>query len=74
MSEAAPKANPTEAEYTVDIAVIGGGAAGLTAANTALDEGKTVLLVEKMGITGGSGSKRREYLCRGNLSTEGQRH
>ena len=54
MSEAAPKANPTEAEYTVDIAVIGGGAAGLTAANTALDEGKTVLLVEKMGITGGS--------------------
>ncbi|EEF66806.1 FAD binding domain protein [Holdemania filiformis DSM 12042] len=53
-SEPAPIANPTESEYTVDIAVVGGGAAGLTAANTALDEGKSVLLVEKMGITGGS--------------------
>ena len=53
-SEPAPAANPTESEYTVDIAVVGGGAAGLTAANTALDEGKSVLLVEKTGITGGS--------------------
>ena len=43
-----------DAEYTVDIVVVGGGAAGLTAANTALDAGKSVLLVEKMGITGGS--------------------
>ena len=53
-SEPAPIANPTESEYTVDIAVVGGGAAGLTAAHTALDEGKSVLLVEKTGITGGS--------------------
>ena len=50
----APSAFATEAEYTADIVIVGGGAAGLTAANTALDAGKTVLLVEKMGITGGS--------------------
>ena len=51
---AAPCIFPAEAEYTADIVIVGGGAAGLTAANTALDAGKTVLLVEKMGITGGS--------------------
>ncbi len=50
----APSAFPVEAEYTADIVIVGGGAAGLTAANTALDAGKSVLLVEKMGITGGS--------------------
>lgn len=50
----APSTFAVDAEYTADVVVVGGGAAGLTAANTALDAGKTVLLVEKMGITGGS--------------------
>ena len=50
----APAFPAGDAEYTVDVVVVGGGAAGLTAANTALDAGKSVLLVEKMGITGGS--------------------
>lgn len=53
-AEAAPTSFETENEYTADIVVVGGGAAGLTAANKALDEGKSVLLIEKMGITGGS--------------------
>lgn len=53
-AEAAPAFDACEPEYAVDVVVVGGGAAGLTAANTALDAGKRVLLVEKMGITGGS--------------------
>ena len=40
--------------YDVDIVVIGAGAAGLSAANTALEAGKSVLILEKVGITGGS--------------------
>ena len=50
----APSSFAVEGEYTADIVVVGGGAAGLVAANTALDAGKSVILVEKAGITGGS--------------------
>lgn len=53
-SESASTAFATEEEYSADIVIVGGGAAGLSAANKALDEGKSVLLIEKMGITGGS--------------------
>ena len=40
--------------YTYDIAVIGGGPAGLAAAITAARGGKRVLLVDKNGYLGGN--------------------
>ncbi|MDO5299798.1 MAG: FAD-dependent oxidoreductase [Clostridia bacterium] len=40
--------------YDVDVVVVGAGAAGLSAAQTALEAGANVLLVEKVGVTGGS--------------------
>ena len=40
--------------YDVDIVIVGAGAAGLAAANTALEAGANVLVVEKTGVTGGS--------------------
>lgn len=43
--------------YDVDVVVVGGGAAGLTAGISALEEGAKVLIVEKQGITGGSTSR-----------------
>ena len=47
---------PTGADetYNVDIVVVGAGAAGLSAANTALEAGANVLILEKTGVTGGS--------------------
>lgn len=54
VNKEAPHINLTESEYDVDIVVVGSGIAGLTAANTAKDEGKSVLLVEKLGVVGGS--------------------
>ena len=38
----------------VDIVVVGAGAAGLSAATTALEAGANVLVLEKTGVTGGS--------------------
>lgn len=43
-----------DAVYDVDVVVVGAGAAGLSAANTALESGANVLLLEKGGVTGGS--------------------
>ena len=40
-------------EYTADIAVIGGGIAGVAAATAAAREGKEVLLIEQSGCLGG---------------------
>ena len=51
------KAVPADPEGLADhydVVVIGTGGAGLTAAITAANEGKTVLLMEKLGICGGS--------------------
>ena len=38
----------------VDIVVVGGGGAGMTAAITAADEGKSVLVIESQGMVGGN--------------------
>lgn len=45
---------PTDETYDVDVVVVGAGAAGLAAANTALEAGANVLVLEKVGVTGGS--------------------
>lgn len=43
-----------EKEYTADVAVIGGGGAGMVAAIVAADAGKKVILVEKQAMLGGN--------------------
>ncbi len=47
-----PKAE--DAVYEADVVIVGAGAAGLAAANTALEAGANVLVLEKAGVTGGS--------------------
>ena len=51
--KAAPEEEIADA-YTADVCVVGGGGAGLAAAISAAQEGATVVVVEKCGITGGS--------------------
>jgi succinate dehydrogenase/fumarate reductase flavoprotein subunit len=51
--DAAPAA-PMASKDTVDVVVIGGGLAGLSAALTILDAGGRVVLLEKMGHLGGN--------------------
>ena len=51
------KAGTGDETYNVDIAIVGAGAAGLAAANAALEAGANVLVLEKTGITGGSTSR-----------------
>ena len=41
-------------EYEADVVVIGAGGAGMTAAITATDEGRTVLVVESQAMVGGN--------------------
>ena len=54
--KAVPVEKPEAADetYDVDVVVVGAGAAGLYAAQTALEAGANVLLIEKAGVTGGS--------------------
>lgn len=46
--------NNKDEEYTADIVVVGAGAAGLAAAVTAKEAGANVIIMEKVGIPGGS--------------------
>ena len=43
--------------YDVDVVVVGAGGAGMTAAITAADAGKSVLLLESQGIVGGNSAR-----------------
>ncbi len=54
--KSAPVEKPAvkDESYDVDIVVVGAGAAGLAAANTAMEAGANVLIMEKVGVTGGS--------------------
>ncbi|MEG1858461.1 MAG: FAD-dependent oxidoreductase, partial [Pseudoflavonifractor sp.] len=48
------KSESKDESFDVDVVVVGAGAAGLSAANTALEAGANVLVLEKVGVTGGS--------------------
>ncbi|MCI5958016.1 MAG: FAD-dependent oxidoreductase, partial [Clostridiales bacterium] len=50
----AEQAKAEDAAYEADVVIVGAGAAGLAAANTALEAGANVLVLEKAGVTGGS--------------------
>lgn len=54
---AVAKEEAKDVTYDVDVVVVGGGAAGLTAGISAIENGAKVLIVEKQGITGGSTSR-----------------
>jgi succinate dehydrogenase/fumarate reductase flavoprotein subunit len=41
-------------QYITDVVIVGGGLAGLTAANSALQNGVKVVILEKLGATGGN--------------------
>ena len=53
MAALAEEGDP-DAEYEADIVIVGAGGAGMTAAITAADAGKTVILVESQPIVGGN--------------------
>lgn len=54
MTAAVTATELTEETIDTDIVVVGGGAAGLTAGIRAIQEGKSVVLLEKTGMTGGA--------------------
>lgn len=72
---------PTDVALEADIVVVGAGGAGLTAALEALDNGKSVIVVEKMDTPGGNtirssgafnvaGSQEQIDANKGNVSVE----
>ena len=54
VSREKPAPESREAEYEADVIVIGAGGAGLTAGITAAENGKSVIVLEKMPIAGGN--------------------
>lgn len=48
------KAAPEDKTYTTDVAIVGGGGAGLAAAISATENGANVIVIEKLDILGGS--------------------
>ena len=59
-----------EKEYTTDVAVIGGGGAGMVAAITAADSGKKVILVEKQAMLGGNSVRATGGMNAGHTSLQ----
>ncbi len=53
-SEKAPAPAPLNDTYEADVVIIGGGGAGLAAALSAEQSGASVIVVEKLGLLGGS--------------------
>lgn len=49
-----PKEEAKDEELTADVIIVGGGGAGLTSAVSALENGASVILIEKTGIIGGN--------------------
>ena len=54
LGEKVAQAQPDDEEITVDVAVVGGGIAGLSAAIEAKEAGASVIVFEKLGRLGGS--------------------
>ena len=54
LKPSAEQVKAEDASYEADVVIVGAGAAGLAAANTALEAGANVLVLEKAGVTGGS--------------------
>ena len=54
LKEVKGQASPTDIEETADVIIVGGGGAGLSAAVSAIDEGASVILIEKAGFVGGN--------------------
>ncbi len=59
-------------KYNVDIAVFGGGIAGIGAACTAAKKGHSVLLVERLGWLGGNGTSGGVRGFCGETSRQGE--
>lgn len=59
-------------DETVDFVVVGAGAAGVSAATEAARQGKSVILLEKLGIAGGSSAMNEGYLwaCESQFNAE----
>jgi len=54
LSKPAKIADAVKAQYSADVVVVGGGGSGLAAAISAEQNGASVIVVEKLGILGGS--------------------
>ncbi len=53
-----------------DVVIVGSGAAGLSCANAASEQGKSVIVIEKMPFTGGSTQMSGAQICLPNLSPD----
>lgn len=67
-AEAAPQSDGAQAEDVVaDVVVVGGGGAGVAAAMAARDQGKSVVLLEKLSFLGGNTAMSGGVMTRGAI-------